>query len=351
MDRPTQEQWAATWPPLHRSGSELCGPCPVCGGEDRFHVRSNGAFGCRKCIDGRPTDERRRAKHEVLKAVGFFPNRNTQQTGRKSGADQRFPIEDRLQGRDSNSDRTSRMRRYARLLWGLSDPVPDDPKHPVRRWAALRRIWPTGKPWPSTIRWLPASTFLSNGRPVFQGHQGAGAIAAAICSLAVWWSMIDDDPPNTVDGLQLVSLDADGQPVLDKAESGLEKRSYGVLDGRCGWVPNTGNLAVEVHLVEGLADALAVATEDGVPVVACMGTSGLRASWQWDGWDSRPEGLKLERVLYRPDGDDAGRASATYAAQHLKDRISSLSVAWRELPYGIDPADQATVSERLGYRK
>ena len=37
-----------------RSG-ELVGPCPSCGGEDRFHVRRRGPaalVGCRGCIDG-----------------------------------------------------------------------------------------------------------------------------------------------------------------------------------------------------------------------------------------------------------------------------------------------------------
>ncbi|MCY3986423.1 MAG: hypothetical protein OXF23_05205 [Candidatus Dadabacteria bacterium] len=40
---------------LKRKGSELVGPCPSCGGTDRFHVRREGQraiVGCRGCIDG-----------------------------------------------------------------------------------------------------------------------------------------------------------------------------------------------------------------------------------------------------------------------------------------------------------
>ncbi len=40
---------------LKRRGSELIGPCPNCGGTDRFHVRREGQraiVGCRGCIDG-----------------------------------------------------------------------------------------------------------------------------------------------------------------------------------------------------------------------------------------------------------------------------------------------------------
>ena len=44
---------------------ELASACPVCGGEDRFHVRIMASgktlAGCRGCIDGRPEPERRAA--------------------------------------------------------------------------------------------------------------------------------------------------------------------------------------------------------------------------------------------------------------------------------------------------
>lgn len=50
--RPTQEQWKSILKgPYVMRGSELVGPCPSCGGEDRFWVKRDGVFGCRKCND------------------------------------------------------------------------------------------------------------------------------------------------------------------------------------------------------------------------------------------------------------------------------------------------------------
>ena len=52
-DRPDAEWWQATGT-LKRVGAELIGPCPNCGGKDRFGVRvSDGLFNCRKCDDFR----------------------------------------------------------------------------------------------------------------------------------------------------------------------------------------------------------------------------------------------------------------------------------------------------------
>ena len=49
---------------------------PLCGGEDRFHVRDSGgraAVGCRGCIDGQPDGERAARFGELLRAA--FPDR------------------------------------------------------------------------------------------------------------------------------------------------------------------------------------------------------------------------------------------------------------------------------------
>ena len=64
FDKPTYEQWLA-WTSgragYFEASGELKGPCPSCGGKDRFHVRKDGLFGCRKCEAG----------GEILKAA--FP--------------------------------------------------------------------------------------------------------------------------------------------------------------------------------------------------------------------------------------------------------------------------------------
>lgn len=47
---------------LRKAGSEFHGPCPLCGGRRRFHVRDSrggSMVGCRGCIDGQPKPVRR----------------------------------------------------------------------------------------------------------------------------------------------------------------------------------------------------------------------------------------------------------------------------------------------------
>lgn len=52
--RPIEDVWAALGAPtnLRRSGVELVGPCPVCGGRDRFGLNTaQNVFNCRHCTD------------------------------------------------------------------------------------------------------------------------------------------------------------------------------------------------------------------------------------------------------------------------------------------------------------
>ena len=52
--RHTPEEWLERVPTLERVGHQLQGPCPLCGGTDRFHVNLEEPhlFGCRQCEDG-----------------------------------------------------------------------------------------------------------------------------------------------------------------------------------------------------------------------------------------------------------------------------------------------------------
>jgi len=53
---------------LKRAGREWNGPCPLCGGEDRFYVKPDGGFYCRHCLpDGTDTEQYVR----MLQALGF----------------------------------------------------------------------------------------------------------------------------------------------------------------------------------------------------------------------------------------------------------------------------------------
>lgn len=48
-DRPSQADWLAALPGMQQHGGEYHGPCPCCGGSDRFRVLPDGAVFCRQC--------------------------------------------------------------------------------------------------------------------------------------------------------------------------------------------------------------------------------------------------------------------------------------------------------------
>ncbi len=57
---------------LQRRGEELVGPCPACGGEDRFRVTARGGFFCRQCC---PDGSGMEAVRRIHEAAGFsFPD-------------------------------------------------------------------------------------------------------------------------------------------------------------------------------------------------------------------------------------------------------------------------------------
>ena len=75
--RPTPDEWHARCPTLVLRGNQLEGPCPECGGDDRFHVNLEAPhlFGCRKCGDD--------SSSPLLAA---FPERRKVRGGARPGA-------------------------------------------------------------------------------------------------------------------------------------------------------------------------------------------------------------------------------------------------------------------------
>ena len=75
--RPTPDEWKARCPTLVLRSTQLEGPCPECGGDDRFHVdlEAPHLFGCRKCGDD--------SSSPLLAA---FPERRNARGGARPGA-------------------------------------------------------------------------------------------------------------------------------------------------------------------------------------------------------------------------------------------------------------------------
>ena len=162
-------------------------------------------------------------------------------------------------------------------LWGAAEPVPLDPTHPARRWMAERHLWREEFPLPYAVRWVPA-----DAKPFRGLHQGAGSIIVPHAPPTAWveaWPMV---PLPTA--VSLVSIDAGGQPALDRPEDyrrpdgglsrGLSKRTLGTMKGALVIIgnPSLGDTTQPLREAEGLADALGVAARRSGPVMAPIGT-------------------------------------------------------------------------------
>ena len=84
-------------------------------------------------------------------------------------------------------------------------------------------------------------------------HPDGGSLVAAFAPVADW---TEAHPPGVPAGVQLVHVGPDGAPRTDRG--GLSKRSHGTMSAAVAVIGAPLWRAVQVHVCEGLADALAV---------------------------------------------------------------------------------------------
>ena len=157
----------------------------------------------------------------------------------------------------------------ARSQWASSKPIPTSPDHPARRWLARRKLWWPSLPLPPSVRWLDARGT----------HTGAGGIIVLAAPPSAWADVWPQLP--ALVAVQLVHLDAGGQPALDRPleSGGLQKRTYGLVRGAALIIGNPllEEALTPARVAEGLADTLALARRYEGPVVFTFGTSGLKS--------------------------------------------------------------------------
>ena len=270
---PGVKEWADTLD-LTRRGREWIGPCPLCGGDDRFHVRDSGGrakVGCRGCIDGQSDGERAKRFGEVLRAV--FPARAVTQA--------RFPtMVPRTPPALVNGHEAAR-RAIAERLWAAAAPAD---RTPARTYLAGRWVWPPdgiGPSLPASVRWLPRGTA---GRDVAANwydvpKQTAGALVFAYRL-----------PGGDLAAVELEALLTDGTRPDPRWRKTFGQKKGAAFEAAAG--------GGETVLCEGAVTALAARwLHPGCRVLATGGTSGLEAvARQVKG-----------RLVLEVDGDAAGR--------------------------------------------
>ena len=193
-----------------------------------------------------------------------------------------------------------------RPRWAASEPIPANPDHPARRWLIRRKLWRTSLPLPPAVRWLDARG----------PHTGSGSIIAQAASPSAWLDAWPQLPLPVA--VQLVHVDADGGPALDRPpeKGGLMKRTYGPVRGAVLIIgdPSLGETLTPARVAEGLADTLALASRHEGPVICMFGTSGLKSPALAEWLAGTPNGVLVHSDRDSPkDGLPPGgrRAAAT----------------------------------------
>ena len=306
--RPTVDEWTAKHSELRRNGSEWEGPCPVCGGTDRFHINRRGIVGCRGCIDGQPEADRARAYGAIMRAV--FPERfDLPDSKARNGIsrvirDQRH-VQSRVQSSTSSTRETATKHKTDTVTilrepdpraveaWARARPADGTTAHVylARRWA-----WPEeGAELPAAIRWLPLADI-----PHGMGRRPKGAAGAIAYRF--------ERPDGKLAGVQLDALDADGRTISPRW-----RKTAGTVTGALFTASKGEGERPPIVIVEGPIDALACRWKyPGARSVATGGRNGLdRITPSTIG---RPDG---RGVVIEADGGDAGQEAARTARKRL----------------------------------
>ena len=270
----------------NRSG-ELSGPCPACGGTDRFHVRRRGPdalVGCRGCIDGGG-----RGFGAVLREA--FPERGSGRpalTRPESGCEPRAvetgkPTD--AETRAAEDARREDSRRFARRVWMETRPIAGTV---AERYLDARGVGHVASV--AALRFHPALT-----HPTAPGR--FPCIVAGI-----------QDVAGHVLGIQRTYLAADGtgKAAVDPVRASLGSLAGGAV--RLG-EPRDGRLLVGEGIETTAAAALILDWSGGA--WAALSTSGLRAV-------EIPEHARHVTIAADRDAKGGGQLAAAALAERLE---------------------------------
>ena len=302
---------------LKRSGSELIGACPCCGGSDRFRVTRTGRAFCRHCCpDGRDPAAFRR----LIEAAGFsWPGRENAPEGPSrsaTGRQRRQPtnfLRERSGGEPCGDPAARRAKiARARRLWNAAVPDPG----PVRAYLAARGCWPPFEPLPDAVRWLPRSALAALHWREGPPDDATGAMAC--CYTA----------NSGVTAVSLDTLNTDGTRTAPRW-----RRTVGERLGSAFRVPGPDAPGDPLTLAEGEADALAIRTWIGCEAWGGGGTAGMAALSPALAATGRP-------VTAYSDGNGVGRVAAAVVQDDALARGAQIRVVFVEP--GSDPGDVLT---------
>lgn len=271
-----------------RGKGELVGPCPVCGGIDRFAVNTRKQiFNCRGCATGGDVI----ALVQHLDGCGFRAAVATL-TG-EPAPERRQPVREATPPqREDSADYERRQAAKAAWLWSQHCPIVGSP---AERY--LREARGYGGPFPATLGYLS---------PTKPEHHPAMIAAVALC----------DEPepgvvgnPRGVNAVHLTLLKLDGSGKADVSKPKIFVGSPAGLP----IVLAPANDLLGLAITEGIEDALSVHQATGLGAWAAGSASFLPALA-----DAVPDYIEAVHVIV--DDDPAGRRHSGELVRRLRAR-------------------------------
>ena len=234
----------------------------------------------------------RKEAFQWLVDQGLSDERSSQLPSRRQSRRPQKPV---LRPNDQSSTGTHQAILRAQELWNKAEVITERNQLPVTGWFQQRNLWPDHVRAPDSLRLLQGSL---------------RAIVACMAPIHQWLNVFPDVPSPT--GVHLVYIDATGNPIKDKG--GLNKRSIGKLT-EAYWM--LGELTNRIHIVEGMADGLALGCRIGETIICTGGTSGMLADGLAAGLSRHLDHYDSHRVFIWRDNDQAGLDAAKKAMNHF----------------------------------
>ena len=299
------EEWTSKWKFKTVAHGRASGPCPLCGGEDRFNIQERDGvvmFLCRQCLPNGSDKERvKLLTRQIFGATALTAPHPSRKSSPKSKA--------------------SKKSDDWKLCWNRSQPLVGTPAH---LYLTNRGVVPppelidtfSNYKLPENIAWLTLARVPFKMRRWIESPV-AGFV---ICRFS--------DVLKRPSSISIEALTKDGLPATPRY-----RRSYGAKKGAWFYTYSSGNGTL--HLTEGELDAVALQMElslrgeDNAAVVCAGGTGGLVECEKASAYGC---------VVIHSDGDPAGIVAADRLQTQLrKSGIGDVSIEYARA--GKDPAD------------
>lgn len=299
---------------LKRFGHEWVGPCPACGGVDRFAINpAKGLFNCRGAVGG---DAIKMIEHieglgflqAVREITGEGPPGSNRRRGKRTDPELRARIQrqqehaaaERERRRKEHEANERENQKRAGQIWYAAKPIDGTP---AEAYLLNRGIPRPPEGWPDVFRFNPSVNYPQHGK-----HP------ALICRV--------DNPRGVPNAIWRIYITNEGR----KADLVKTKRGLGPA---AGCAVRIGGIGPHLGIAEGVESALGAwfLTGRKFPVWAALSTSGLVGF-------NVPE--RVERLTIFPDGDrgirkrgdqfEPSEPPGRAAARKLQERLHSQSI-------------------------